>query len=76
MREIAPSVSELPEPALPSLGRQLGVSYDEGGEGLGDPSQVAQVRLVVVAAGGRRRLLQYSSTRQDVASLTIKRATR
>lgn len=22
----------------------LGVSYDEGGEGLGDPSQVAQVR--------------------------------
>lgn len=41
MRDIASDVAS--EPALPSLG-QLGVSYDEGGESLGDPSQVAQVR--------------------------------
>lgn len=44
MREIAPDVNAASEPALPSLAR-LGVSYDEGGEGLGDPSQVAQVRV-------------------------------
>lgn len=73
MREIAPSFSEDPEPALPSLGRHLGVSYDEGGEGLGDPSQVAQVREVVIAARGRRRRRQNSNTRQDVASLAIER---
>lgn len=43
MREIPSEVDTASEPALPSLAR-LGVSYDEGGEGLGDPSQVAQVR--------------------------------
>lgn len=42
MREIASNVTEGTEPTLPSLGR-LGISYDEGGEGLGDPAQVAQV---------------------------------
>lgn len=32
------------EPGLTSLAR-LSVSYDEGGEGLGDPADVAQVGL-------------------------------
>lgn len=41
VREIASNGVEATEPALPSIGR-LGVSYDEGGEGLGDPAQVAQ----------------------------------
>ena len=41
VREIASNGAEAIEPALPSVGR-LGVSYDEGGEGLGDPAQVAQ----------------------------------
>ena len=41
MRELPSSSTYVPEGSEPAL--SLGVSYDEGGEGLGDPSQVAQV---------------------------------
>lgn len=43
VRELpAPSSTDVSKGSEPAL--SLGVSYDEGGEGLGDPSQVAQVR--------------------------------
>lgn len=44
VRELPSSGNGTPEPGLTSLAR-LGVSYDEGAEGLGDPAQVAQVSM-------------------------------
>lgn len=48
VREIAPpNCAEATDVSLPTMGR-LGVSYDEGGEGLGDPTEVAQASQINV----------------------------
>ena len=44
MRELPSSSLGVSEGSEAAMDMSLGVSYDEGGEGLGDPSQVAQVR--------------------------------
>ena len=43
MREVPSSSVDISDGSEAATDLSLGVSYDEGGEGLGDPSQVAQV---------------------------------